>query len=41
MKLAEEMAANPQGLGVVDQILDPGMIQRLESNEPKLKSGTD
>jgi hypothetical protein len=41
VKLAEEMAANPQGLGVVDQILDPGMIQRLESNEPKLKSGTD
>jgi hypothetical protein len=41
VKLAEDMAANPQGLGVVDQILDPGMIQRLESNEPKLKSGTD
>ena len=41
VKLAEDMAANPQGLGVVDQILDPGMVQRLESNEPKLKSGAD
>jgi hypothetical protein len=41
VKLAEEMAANPQGLGVVDQILDPGMVQRLEANEPKLKSGSD
>ena len=41
VKLAEDMAANPQGLGVVDQILDPGMVQRLESNEPKLKSGSD
>ena len=41
VKLAEDMAANPQGLGVVNQILDPGMVQRLESNEPQLKSGSD
>jgi hypothetical protein len=41
VKLAEDMAANPQGLGVVNQIVDPGMIDRLESNEPKLNSGTD
>jgi hypothetical protein len=41
VKLAEDMAANPQGIGIVDQILDPGMVQRLESNEPKLKSGAD
>jgi hypothetical protein len=41
VKLAEDMAANPQGLGVVSQILDPGMVQRLESNEPQLKSGSD
>ena len=33
VKLAEEMAANPAGLGIVRQILDPGMLQRLESNE--------
>ena len=33
VKLAEEMAMNPQGLGIVQQILDPGMIQRLEGNE--------
>ena len=33
VKLAEEMAANPAGLGIVRQILDPGMIQRLEGNE--------
>jgi hypothetical protein len=41
VKLAEDMAANPQGLGVVNSILDPNMVQRLESNEPKLKSGSD
>jgi hypothetical protein len=41
MKYAEDMAANPQGLGVAQQILDPGMVQRLEANEPKLTSGTD
>jgi hypothetical protein len=33
VKLAEDLAANPAGLGVVRQILDPGMIQRLEGNE--------
>ena len=33
VKLAEEMAANPAGLGIVRQILDPGMLQRLEGNE--------
>jgi hypothetical protein len=41
VKLAEDMAANPQGLGVINSILDPNMVQRLESNEPKLKSGSD
>ena len=41
VKLAEDMAANPQGLSVVNQIVDPSMIDRLESNEPKLKSGSD
>jgi len=33
VKLAEDLAANPAGLGIVKQILDPGMIQRLEGNE--------
>ena len=33
VKLAEEMAANPSGLGIVRQLLDPGMLQRLEGNE--------
>jgi hypothetical protein len=33
VKLAEEMAMNPQGLGIVQQIIDPGMLQRLEGNE--------
>ena len=33
VKLAEDLAANPAGLGIVRQILDPGMLQRLESNE--------
>ena len=41
MKYAEDMAANPQGLGIAQQILEPGMVQRLEANEPKLTSGTD
>ena len=33
VKLAEDLAANPAGLGIVRQILDPGMLQRLEGNE--------
>ena len=41
MKYAEDMAANPAGLGVAQQILDPRMVQRLEANEPKLTSGID
>jgi hypothetical protein len=30
------MAKNPQGLPVMQGLLDPGMIQRLESNEQPL-----
>jgi len=41
IKLAEDMAQNPQGLGVMNQIIDPEMINRLEANEPKLNSGSD
>jgi hypothetical protein len=36
VKLAEELIRNPQGLGVVGNVLDQGMIDRLESNEPTL-----
>jgi len=36
VKLAEDVAHNPAGLGIVSQLLDPGMIQRLEGNEPDL-----
>ena len=41
MKYAEDMSANPGGLGIAQQILDPSMVQRLEANEPKLTSGND
>jgi hypothetical protein len=41
VKLAEDIAANPQSMQTVNQIIDPGMIQRLESNEPPLKGGGD
>ena len=41
VKLAEDIAANPQAMPIVNQIIDPGMIQRLESNEPPLKGGGD
>jgi hypothetical protein len=36
VKLAEELIRNPQGLGVVGNVLDQSMIDRLESNEPTL-----
>lgn len=36
LKLAEELIQNPQGLGIVGNILDPNMINRLEANEPTL-----
>ena len=36
MKMAEELAKNPQGLGIVSQFVDPTMLQRLEANEPTL-----
>ena len=36
VKLAEELIRNPQGLGIVGNVLDQGMIDRLESNEPTL-----
>ena len=36
MRMAEELAQNPQGLGIVQQFIDPNMLQRLEANEPTL-----
>ena len=36
VKLAEDMAANPQAAGLVQSFLSPDMIQRLESNEQPL-----
>ena len=37
VRLAEDIAKNPAGLSVVNQIIDPGMIQRLEQNEQSLQ----
>jgi hypothetical protein len=36
VKFAEEMARNPQGLNIARQLIDPGMLQRLEGNEPEM-----
>ena len=36
VKLAEELIRNPQGMGVVGNVLDQSMIDRLETNEPTL-----
>jgi hypothetical protein len=36
VKLAEDLAANPQGVPIARSLLDNGMIQRLESNEQPL-----
>ena len=36
MKFAEDAMQNPQGLAVANTIVDPAMLQRLETNEPAL-----
>jgi hypothetical protein len=36
VKLAEQIAENPALASVLDQYIEPEMIQRLESNEPEL-----
>jgi len=41
IKFAEEMAANPQGLGVARQLIDPSMLQRLEGDEPEMETSPD
>ena len=39
VKLAEEMAENPSGIPIVQSLLHPDMIDRLEANEPPLGEG--
>lgn len=36
VRLAEDMAKNPQGIGVINSVLEPDMVQRLENNEQPL-----
>lgn len=36
VKLAEELIRNPQGLGIVQNVIDPNMLQRLEGTEAPL-----
>lgn len=36
VRLAQDIAKNPAGLAVVGTMLDPGMLQRLQSNEPPM-----
>jgi hypothetical protein len=36
LRLAEDIAQNPATLPIVQQIIDPQMLQRLEGNEPPL-----
>lgn len=36
MRMAEQVAQNPQSLGLINQIIDPEMLKRLEGNEPSL-----
>ena len=36
VRLAQDIAKNPAGLPIIQGILDPGMLQRLQSNEPPL-----
>jgi hypothetical protein len=39
VRLAEDIVKNPNALPVLGTVLDPGMIQRLESNEQPLPTG--
>jgi hypothetical protein len=40
VRLAEDMAKNPAGIPIVNSIIDPGLLQRLEANEPSLDTTT-
>ena len=41
VRLAEDIAKNPQAMPIVSQILTPNMLQNLESNEPQIPSGLE
>ena len=36
VRLAQDIAKNPMGLPIIQGMLDPEMLQRLQSNEPPL-----
>lgn len=36
VRLAQDIAKNPMGLSIVQNVLDPAMLQRLQNNEPPL-----
>jgi hypothetical protein len=40
IRLAEDMAKNPAGIPIVNSIIEPGLLQRLEANEPSLDTTT-
>jgi len=40
IRLAEDMAKNPAGIPIVNSIIEPGLLQRLEANEPTLDNST-
>lgn len=39
VRLAEDIVKNPNALPILNTVLDPGMIQRLESNEKPIPTG--
>lgn len=41
LRLAEDMAKNPEGLAIADKLIKPDMLDRLESNEPALQPSPD
>jgi hypothetical protein len=40
IRLAEDLAKNPAGIPIVNSIIEPGLLQRLEANEPSLDTTT-
>lgn len=41
VRLAEDIAKNPASLPIINQIIDPKMLQNLESNEPQIPVGLE
>ena len=41
LRLAEDLAKNPEGLGIADKLIKPDMLDRLETNEPALQPSPD